>query len=418
MNAEIIAVGTELLLGQIVNTNAQYISQQCAALGINVFYQTVVGDNAERLRSVLEIARKRSRIIIITGGLGPTEDDLTRDIVAAFVGRGLAFHEPSLARIAALFGDRGERLLEMNKKQALMIEGCDPLPNDPGLAVGSALSDNGVHYILLPGPPKEMRAMLDRYAIPWLRSRIETVPLYSRMLKFAGIGESAAAQTLHDLIHNQSDPTIAPYAKEGEVALRLTTRAGSQAEADAKMNETLNLIRSRLGEYLYAEQDISLEEAVVALLKRQGRTLAAAESCTGGLIAERITSVPGSSAVFAGGIVCYTNAVKHRQLHVPLEQLEGDDAPGAVSAETAKSLAVSVRKLMDTDLSVSVTGAAGPDPSEGKPVGTVFLGIDADDLPEAVVFPLTLSGDRETIRLRAAKTALFRLFQHLSRRKS
>lgn len=414
MKAEIISVGTELLLGQIVNTNARDLSLQCAALGVNVYYQTVVGDNETRLREAIELAHSRSDVVIITGGLGPTQDDLTKDVIASFVNRPLGLHEPSLQKILALFESRDSPLIESNKRQALMIEGCDPLPNDTGLAVGIALTHDGVHYVVLPGPPREMNTMFDRYGTAWLRQVMnEEAPLYSRMLKFANIGESALEQLLIDLIDQQSDPTIAPYAKEGEVTVRITTRARSESEADEKMAATISEIRKRLDGHLYAERDITLEEAVMEILSKRGQTLAAAESCTGGLIAERMTSIPGSSAVFTGGIVCYTNAVKHQHLQVPMEALEGAEAPGAVSAATAEMLARSILQSMDTDYSLSVTGVAGPDPSEGKPVGTVYIGLAKRTSPHVEVRQLALSGTREVIRLRAAKLALYQLWQEL-----
>lgn len=412
-----ISVGTELLLGQIVNTNSRDLSLQCAALGVNVYYQTVVGDNEMRLRETIETAHRRSDVVILTGGLGPTQDDLTKDVLAAFVQRPLVLHEPSLEHILSLFEGREGPLIESNKRQALMIEGCDPLPNDTGLAVGNALTYEGVHYIVLPGPPREMNTMFNRYASAWLRRVMnEEAPLYSRMLKFAGIGESALEQQLIDLIESQSDPTIAPYAKEGEVTVRVTTRAQSEAEADEKMAAALAEIRNRLGGHLYAERDITLEEAIMGILAERGETMATAESCTGGLIAEQMTSIPGSSAVFAGGIVCYTNAVKHRYLQVPMETLEGPEAPGAVSAETAEVLAHSILHSMTADYALSVTGVAGPDPSEGKPVGTVYIGLAKRASSRVEVRQLALSGTREVIRLRAAKAALYWLWQDLTSR--
>jgi len=413
MKAEIIAVGTELLLGQIVNTNAQYLSQECAAIGIDVYFQTVVGDNASRIREAIETARKRADLIIFTGGLGPTLDDLTKDVLADYLGRSLYLHEPSMAKINEIFLSRGAALIESNKRQANMIEGSDPLGNDTGLAVGNALTADGTHYILLPGPPKEMKPMFDNYAKRWLRGVMtDEVPLYSKMLKFAGIGESGLENKLIDLIEQQSDPTIAPYAKEGEVAIRLSSKADNEAEAMRKIAVVEAEIRSRVGDHLYADRDTGIETIIVEQLSERGMMLGAAESCTGGLLSEMVTSVPGSSQAFAGSIVCYTNAVKHEQLGVPTELLEGEGAPGAVSPETATVLAEQVLERLACDIAVSITGVAGPAPSENKPVGLVYIGLAQRGKPTHVITMQT-SGNRGTVRLRAARHALYQVWRQL-----
>ncbi|KIL41406.1 damage-inducible protein CinA [Gordoniibacillus kamchatkensis] len=413
MNAEIIAVGTELLMGQIANTNGQFLSQELANLGINVYFQTVVGDNAGRMRQALELARSRADLIVCTGGLGPTQDDLTKDVLADFLGRGMMYHEPSLRKMADFFAARGVVMVESNKRQAIMLDGSDPLANETGLAVGIALTQDGTHYMLLPGPPKEMKPMFLNYGVPWLRGVMTgEVPLVSKMLKFAGIGESALEHRLIDLIEAQTDPTIAPYAKEGEVAIRLTTRAASREDGLARIAPVETDIRGRLGEYIYADQDVTLEAKVLELLKTSGRTLAVAESCSGGLLSDMLTAVPGSSQAFLGGIVCYSNMLKHRLAGVPMEALEGPGAPGAVSEQTALLLAEGVLARTDADFAVSITGVAGPDPSEGKPVGLVYVGIAfRGEQPRA--FELRTHGNRETIKLRAAKHALYRLWERL-----
>ncbi|CAG7602243.1 Putative competence-damage inducible protein [Paenibacillus solanacearum] len=414
MRAEIIAVGTELLMGQIVNTNAQYISRGLADIGVGVYFQTVVGDNVQRMKESLRIAKGRADVIICTGGLGPTQDDLTKDVLAETVGQRLVMHAPSMDKIEQMFQARGVPMVESNARQALMLEHSEPLANDTGLAVGVALTHEGTHYVLLPGPPKEMKPMFDRYAKPWIVSRMESVqPLYSVMLKFAGIGESQLEHALIDLIEAQGDTTIAPYAKEGEVAIRLTTRAVSEAEAQTKLQPLEADIRRRVGEYVYAAEDIALEEAVLRRLADQGRTLAVAESCTGGLLSDLLTNIPGSSAAFAGGIICYTNRVKHGLLNVPMEQLEGVEAPGAISEETARMLAEQVLALTGADYGVSVTGVAGPGESEGKPVGLVYVGVAARD-GETTVKQLQQFGNRETIKLRSAKSALYHLWKRLN----
>lgn len=416
MKAEIIAVGTELLLGQIVNTNAQYLSQQCAALGIDIYFQTVVGDNEGRLRQALDTARQRADLIICTGGLGPTKDDLTKDVLAAFTGKELIMHEPSLDKIKSMFRDRGLAMAESNARQALMLTDSDPLMNDNGLAVGVALTHEGTHYMLLPGPPREMKLMFDTYGTSWL-SRLADGrgALYSRMLKFAGIGESALEKELLDLIEAQQDPTIAPYAKEGEVTVRLTTRAATEEEANSKLKPVEEEIRRRLGKHLYATKDKPIEQIIYEQLKERGMTLSAAESCTGGLISDLITSVPDSSSVFSGSIVSYTNAVKETILQVPAGLLEGPEAPGAISKETAEAMAGKVRELLGTDYALSVTGIAGPGSAEGKPVGLVYIGLAERGKPTTVVEG-RYSGTRELIKLRAAKAALYLLWQRLQER--
>ena len=412
MKAEIIAVGTELLLGQIVNTNAQFLSQRLAGLGIDVYFQTVVGDNAGRIRQAIETARSRADLLLFTGGLGPTQDDLTKDVLADYLGRRLVIHEPSLRKIEERLAGRLMQI-ESNRRQALMIEGSDPLPNETGLAVGNALTADGTHYVLLPGPPGEMKPMFDGPATAWLLRLLgDSRPLYSLTLRFAGIGESALEDLLIDLIKGQSDPTIAPYAKEGEVAIRISTKAASEAEAAAKLDETVKAIERLAGHHLYAREDVPLEETVVGLLRAAGKTVAAAESCTGGLLAELLTSVPGSSEAFAGCVVAYTNAMKRELLGVPAGLLEGPGAPGAISGAAAAAMAERTLERIGADYALAITGVAGPAPSEGKPPGLVYVAL-AERGGRTDVYELKLSGGREGVRLRAAKHALYRLWDRL-----
>ena len=414
MKAEIIAVGTELLLGQIVNTNAQYLSKGLADLGIDVYFQTVVGDNTARLTQAIHTARGRADLILFTGGLGPTQDDLTKDALAADLGRALSMHEPSMAKIEELFSSRGTQMVESNRRQALMIEGSEPLDNETGLAVGNALTEEGIHYILLPGPPREMKPMFEGPATAWLRSQMgEEMPLFSRQLRFAGIGESSLEAAIIDLIEGQSDPTIAPYAKEGEVALRISTKAKNAAEAHERIDVTVAQISERLGQFMYAQDDIPIEEAVIRLLRNSMRTLAVAESCSGGLLAQAITSIPGSSSEFKGGVVTYTNEMKHRLLGIPMTQLEGPGAPGAISESTAAMMAERIRERSETDFGVSITGVAGPAECEGKAVGLVYVGLAQLGKPTEV-HTLQLRGNRGVIRLRAVKAAFYRLWQRLN----
>jgi nicotinamide-nucleotide amidase len=416
MRAEIIAVGTELLLGQIVNTNAQYLSRGLAELGIDVYYQTVVGDNKERLIQAIEIARGRADLLVFTGGLGPTLDDLTRDALAEYLDRGIVLHEPTMSKIESLFAGRGGTFVESNRRQALLVEGASPLRNDTGLAVGNALSVDGTHYILLPGPPREMKPMFDNDGAAWLRDQLgPALSLHSIMLKFAGIGESGLENLLIDLIREQQDPTIAPYAKEGEVTIRVSTKASDSEEASRKLEGTLTEIRRRTLAYLYAEEDVAIEATIVRLLTEQQRTVTLAESCTGGMVSELLTTVPGCSVVYLGGVVSYSNLMKMKLLGVPANLLEGPNAPGAISSETAAAMAEGMRLAADSDFALSVTGNAGPAADEDKPVGLVYVGL-AERGRETRVEKLQLSGDREGIRLRATKRAFYMLWLSLTGR--
>ncbi|MBC8080604.1 MAG: competence/damage-inducible protein A [Gorillibacterium sp.] len=414
MRAELIAVGTELLLGQIANTNGQFLAQHCAGMGIDVYFQTVVGDNPDRLKEALILAAGRADLIICTGGLGPTQDDLTKDVLGELFGRKLVIHQPSLDTMAGFFRERNAVMVDSNLRQALMLEGSYPLQNDTGLAVGIGLSEKGTHYILLPGPPREMKPMFQGYAVPWLRNLMtDEEPLFSKMLKFSGIGESNLEHALLDMIKEQTDPTIAPYAKEGEVTIRLTTRAKTQAEAYLKMEVVEAEIHRRVGQYLYAEEDVTIEQVVYRLLQEKKVTLSAAESCTGGLLADLLTTIPGSSTMFRGGVVSYSNELKASLLGVPISLLEGEGAPGAVSAQTAKAMAEGMLAVAETDYAISVTGVAGPDPSEGKPVGLVFFAVACKGRPTEVI-ESRFSGNRETIKLKAAKSALYLLWVRLN----
>lgn len=418
MKAEIIAVGTELLLGQIVNSNAQFLSLELAALGIDVFFQTVVGDNSSRLQQAIEIARSRADVILFTGGIGPTEDDLTKDALAASLGRSLHIDQLAMDHVQRFFDERKIVMTENNRKQALIIDGTTPLPNETGLAVGLAFADGGKYYIVLPGPPREMKPMFTGQAKPWLQQHALTgeMPIYSKMLKFAGIGESLLEDKLIDLIRNQSDPTIAPYAKEGEVTVRISTKAPSEREAMQKLEVLEKTIQEILPEHMYANIDVPLEQLIVDWMADAGLTVSAAESCTGGLLMESITSIPGSASMFLGGIVCYSNDMKKKLLNVPSALLEGPDAPGAVSREVAEVLADQVRMIADSDFGLSVTGVAGPGYSERKPVGLVFVGLAERGRPTEV-YELNLKGTRENIRLRTVKSLLYRLWRRLEERK-
>jgi nicotinamide-nucleotide amidase len=413
MRAEIIAVGTELLLGQIANTNAQFLSQKLAEIGINVFYHTVVGDNAERLMQVIRSAASRSELILLTGGLGPTQDDLTKETVAEHLGINLVTDACAMDRIAAFFAQRGITMTENNRKQALVLADSVVFPNDNGMAPGMAYRDMNHTYVLLPGPPSELYPMVDSYVMPYLMGlRPDNQVFHSKVLRFYGIGESALEEMLLDLIEQQSNPTIAPYAKEFEVTLRITARAADTAEADALIAPVEAEIRNRVGQYVYATGDTSLHEVFVQTLMERKESVACAESCTGGTLASLITSVSGSSNVFRGGMVCYSNEAKVQMLDVPSAVLEGH---GAISEETARLLAENVRRKMGTTYGIGITGVAGPNTVEEKPVGLVYIGISREGEP-TIVKPIQLAGRRQAIIGRAAKFALFYTLQRIKER--
>ena len=417
MKAEIIAVGTELLLGQIVNTNAQYLSQELAALGIDIYFQTVVGDNMDRLQSAIKAAHERADVILLTGGLGPTLDDLTKDALAAVLGRSIHIDRLAMDHVEQFFKDRSRPMTDNNKRQAFSIDGATPLPNKTGLAIGNAISVEGKHYILLPGPPKEMKPMFEEEAKKWILQHVLTdeKPIYSRMLKFAGIGESALETELLDLIEGQNDPTIAPYAKESEVTVRISTKAASVTDATQRLDKLEEVIHARLPQYLYASEDVTIEKVIIDMLTVQSLTVGVAESCTGGLLMQSLTTVPGSGAVFKGGIVCYSNEIKEKLLNVPSSYLSGQGAPGAVSEETAVVLAEQIRMIMDADFGLSITGVAGPAFSEHKPVGLVYIGL-AERGKDTKVMKLDIKGNRDTIRIRSSKAILYHLWRRLVER--
>lgn len=411
MKAEIIAVGTELLLGQIANTNAQFLSQKLAEVGIGVYYHTVVGDNADRLYRLIEEAFTRSDLIIFSGGLGPTKDDLTKETVAQAVHRPLVHDETALERIVAYFDRRGVKMTENNRKQALVVEDSKVLPNDHGMAPGMAIEYKGKYLMMLPGPPRELYPMFTTYGLPYLLSLIsDQYVVHSKVLRFFGIGESALEEELIDLIDGQSNPTIAPLAKEGEVTIRLTAKAKSITEAEEMIRVIEQEIEERVGEFIYGYDDDLLESVLVRKLTEQNETVAFAESITGGLVSHMVTSVPGSSAILKGSIVCYTNDVKHHLLAVPKDVLA---EAGAVSEEAARVLAEEVRLRLGSTYGVSITGEAGPTASEDKPVGLVYIG--ATDGTQTQVKTFRLSGQRTAIQSRAAKHAIFTMLERIKK---
>ena len=374
--AELIAVGTEILLGSIANTDAQMLSEELAALGVNVLYHTVVGDNPARLADVLRLARSRADIVITTGGLGPTYDDLTKQTICEVFGRKNVFHSEIADGLRAHFASIGRELTENNLQQAYLPENCTIFPNHNGTAPGCGFCEGGVHMLMLPGPPSECRKMFQTGALPYLRALSDEV-IVSHSLRIYGQGESQIEAMLHDQIVSMVNPSVAPYAKPDECMLRVTAKAKSEAEAEAMLQKAIGRLMPVVGEWVYGIDAGSLEEVVSALLRKKGLTLAAAESCTGGLIAKRMTDLPGASQVFLGGVVSYTNFVKATVLGVPQALL---DEYGAVSEPVARAMAEGVRRITGADYGVSVTGVAGPDSDErGNAVGTVYVGLAGPD---------------------------------------
>lgn len=370
MNAEIISVGTELLLGQVVNTDTAIVAQELSALGINLLYSAVVGDNVERLRHAVDTAISRSELLIMTGGLGPTTDDLTKETTAACAGKKLVLHQPSLERIQNYFNEK--HVSENQEKQAWLPEGCTVFQNDNGTAPGCAFqAQSGCTVIMLPGPPSELEPMLKNYVVPFLKKGQEHV-IVSHNVHIYGRGEAPVAQLLDDLM-NGENPTLAPYAKEGECYMRVTAKAPTVEEADEMCRPLIEEIRRRVGDFVYSVDVESLEELVVGELAAQGKTLATAESCTGGLLSKRITDVARASAVFHMGVVTYANQAKEDLLGVSHETLE---RWGAVSSQTAREMAQGIVRRSQADLGIGITGIAGPDGGTAeKPVGLIYIAL-------------------------------------------
>ena len=378
MKAEIIAVGTEILTGQIVNTNAQFLSEKLAEIGVDVYFQTAVGDNEARLLSLLEIASQRSNLVILTGGLGPTEDDLTKQTLAKFLRKDLVFDPQAQEKLDIFFAHRPDYArTPNNERQAQIIEGATPLPNETGLAVGGVSEVDGVTYVVLPGPPSELKPMVLNQLLPKLMTGTK---LYSRVLRFFGIGESQLVTILADLIDHQTDPTLAPYAKTGEVTLRLSTKAVSQEKADQALDilenqildcQTFEGISLRDICYGYGEET-SIASVVVEELKKRQKSITAAESLTAGLFQATLADFSGVSAIFNGGFVTYSLEEKSKMLDISEQELKEH---GVVSEFTARKMAEQARLKTQSDYGVSLTGVAGPDSLEGHPAGTVFIGL-------------------------------------------
>lgn len=403
MIVELISVGTEILLGNIVNTNAAFLSEKCAQLGLSLYYQTVVGDNPERLEETLKLALGRSDVVILGGGLGPTQDDLTKEIAARAFGKGLVEDPHTREEIQKFFDARGiQEITENNWKQALVPEGAIVVDNDNGTAPGLILEENGKVVILLPGPPNEMKPMFNKDIFPYLHAKQPEI-IVSEMVKICGVGESKAETMIADLIAAQTNPTIATYAKTGEVHLRVTAKAESEEEARELMKPMLHELKVRFGSDIYTmDEHVNLEDAVVALLKEKEMTLTTVESCTGGLLSARIVNVPGASEVFKQGFVTYSNKAKRKLVGVKKQTLKDY---GAVSEKTAKEMAKGAILATGSDVAVSITGIAGPDGgSEEKPVGLVYIAVTVNG--ETRVQKSQFTGNRAKIRDSAVTSAL------------
>ncbi len=404
-SAEILAIGTELLMGNTINTNAAYLARGLAQNGINVYHQEVVGDNPQRLMDSLTQAFTRSDIVITTGGLGPTYDDLSKETIASYFGRKLVMDEASLEHIKQHFATIGRVMTDNNRKQAMMPEGCTIFPNPNGTAPGCAIEKDGKVAFMLPGPPREMKPMFEHYVIPYLLKDSDT-RLCSRMIRFFGIGESGLETKLHDLMVSSTNPTLAPYAKSGEVMLRITVRVGREEDPEPLFAPMIEKIEEAAGEFIYGIDIENLQTAAVNRLKETGKTAATAESCTGGYVSKRLTEVPGASEVFQCGVCTYSNEMKEQLLQVSHETLS---QYGAVSSETAKEMAAGVRRLSKADIGVATTGIAGPQGgTEEKPVGLVYVAVDSENYSEVLELHIPSRGDdaREYIRYIASSHAL------------
>ncbi|MEG1848248.1 MAG: competence/damage-inducible protein A [Lachnospiraceae bacterium] len=402
MNVEIICVGTELLLGNIINTNGAYLATQCAQLGLSCYYQNVVGDNEERLSDTFKTAYNRSDIVILSGGLGPTQDDITKEVIAKTLGKTLLMDEDSKNRIQAFFLKRGLELTENNWKQAMVPEGSIVITNENGTAPGIIIAENGKHVLLLPGPPNELIPMFENNMRSYL-SQIEPMTIYSQTVKICGVSESLVDTQIADLMEEQTNPTMAPYAKSCEVHLRVTAKAETEKEAKKLVKPLVKELKVRFGENVYTTDDaVTLEQSVVELLLANHLTVSTVESCTGGLLAGRLINVPGVSEVFKMGHVTYSNKAKRKLVGVKKSSL---DKQGAVSEIVAKEMAKGAAAISKSDVTVAITGIAGPDGgTEEKPAGLVYIACNVGG--NITVQEYHLSGNRSKIRETTVSEAL------------
>ena len=393
MIAEILSVGTELLMGQVLNSDAHYIAKSLAPSGIDLYHQTVVGDNPKRLKDAIALAFSRSDVVLFTGGLGPTDDDLTKETVAEAMGFRLEFYEDQWQILKDYFESKNRTIAPNNRKQVLFPRPCRILPNPNGTAPGCIMEKDGKAAVLLPGPPRELIPMFDHYVMPYLLER-SGHRLYSREVRIFGMGESEVAYRLDHLIKNQTNPTIAPYVKTGEVTLRVTARCQNDAEGEALVLPILSEIRSLLGDLVYSDCGEELKEVCHKALLPNGQTLSVAESCTGGLLASAFVDQSGSSGYFTEGAITYSNEAKMRRLGVSEKTLREH---GAVSEACAREMAEGIRRAAQTDFALSTTGIAGPDGgTPEKPVGLVYVALATKET--TLVKELQLWGDRARIR--------------------
>lgn len=405
-SAEILCVGTELLIGEVVNTNATFLSTKLAELGISVYHQSVVGDNPERLKKALEEAAERADLIITSGGLGPTYDDLTKETIADVFGRKLVMNEEILHSIETYFSETGRIMTDNNRKQAMIPDGGIIFKNNYGTAPAAGIEDEktGTTVIMLPGPPRELEPLFSEEVMPYLEKRSGQV-IFSRSIHIFGMGEAHVENILKPIMESAVNPSVAPYCGYGEVRLRVTARAGNKEKARIMCDELIEKISAtEVGNVIYGIDCGTLERATVEYCIKACKTIATAESCTGGLIAKRLTDIPGSSAVFIGSCVTYSNEAKMKLVGVRKETL---DKYHAVSAETAIEMARGVREVLGSDIGISTTGIAGPDGGTiEKPVGTVYVGISTEKEDKAVLLTLSPRHERTYIRVLAASNAL------------
>jgi len=409
-DTEILSVGTELLLGHVTNTDARDVSEMLSRIGVNVRYHTVVGDNPQRLRDCVEIAKRRADVIITTGGLGPTCDDLTKKILAESFGLKLVRNEKEYEKLYHFSRTTTRHFAESNFAQADLPEGCTVFSNSCGTAPGCAFEAEGKIVVMLPGPPKECRAMFRESAIPYLR-RLSDEQIVSHAVHIFGMGESEVDEIFREEMDRMTNPSMAPYAKEADCLVQVTAKAHSEAEGEAMLEPLIAHVRERLGDLVYGVDVESVEEAVFRLLQEKAHTFAAAESCTGGEIAKRFTDIPGASAFFLGGAVTYTNEAKARILGIDPALIE---AKGAVSHEVAGEMAERVRALTGADVGLGVTGLAGPGGDGVHEVGTVFVSMAVEGKTWVRELHMGLRRDRSFIRRMAGNVAFDMLRRWLS----
>ncbi len=401
MKAEIITVGTEILLGDILNTNTHYLSNELANMGVDVYYQITVGDNENRLLNQLEESFKRSDLVVLTGGLGPTEDDLTKEVCAKYLNLDMEFHQPSWDKIIEIHNKMKRIPTENNKKQAYFPVNSIILPNEYGTAPGCIMEKDNKTIIVMPGPPREMKPMFDNFVKQFLQKNSEDI-LKSKVIRIIGVGESKVENDLLDLIQKQVNPTIATYAKDGECTVRITAKGKTVEEVEQLILPVAKEIKNRFKETVYGEDETTIEDEVAKLLVKNNLTISVAESCTGGMVSSSLINYPGISSVFIEGCVTYSNEAKMKSLNVREETL---NLVGAVSEQCAKEMAEGVAARHNTNIGLSTTGIAGPEGgSEEKPVGLVYMGIKINN--KTIVKKYIFNGDRQQIRYRACKTLL------------